>query len=139
MPALAPTDVSVTEFLEGVEQPGRRADAKVLCDLLQEVSGQPPRMWGPSIVGFGSYHYRYDSGREGNAPLAAFSPRKANMVVYLAPGFQERGFDLSALGKHKASKGCLYLGSLAAIDLGALAELVADSIKLTAERYQHGH
>ena len=135
MPKLAPTDVSVKEFLDAVENPGRREDAYILLELIQRATGLEPRMWGPSIVGFGTYHYRYASGHEGDAPIAAFAPRKANMVVYLAPGFPQDNPDLAKLGKHKTGKGCLYLGRLSNIDLKVLEKLIVDSADLTAERY----
>ncbi len=127
MSELAPTEVNVDEFLSTVENPGRRADAHVLLDLIKRATGLDPRMWGPSIVGFGSYHYRYTSDHEGDAPLAAFSPRKANLVVYLTPGMPDRGPELAKLGKHRAGKGCLYLGRLSNVDLGVLEGLIVDS------------
>lgn len=138
MPKLAPTDVSVYDFLDAVVHDGRREDATVLLDLFQRASGFEPRMWGPTIVGFGAYHYRYASGHEGDAPLAAFSPRQANMVVYIAPGLLEANADLAELGKHRATKGCLYFGRLTNIDLGVLMDLVVESIELTVERYTQG-
>ncbi len=102
-PKLAPTAAVVSDFLAAVEADGRREDASVLLKLFQRATAFEPRMWGPSIVGFGSYHYRYDSGHEGDAPLAAFSPRKANMVVYLAPDVLEGNRRSQALSEARAS------------------------------------
>lgn len=135
MAKLAPTGVDVHDFIESVENDGRREDAYVLLDHFQRTTGFEPRMWGPSIIGFGAYHYRYESGHEGDAPLAAFSPRKANMVVYVAPGLFEADVDLTSLGKHRASKGCLYFGRIANIDLDILMALVKASADLTEKRY----
>lgn len=138
MPRLAPTDMAVTEFIDKVENPGRREDAYTLLELFERITGFEARMWGPSIIGFGSYHYRYASGHEGDAPLAAFAPRKANMVVYLTPGLAESATKLASLGKHRASKGCLYLGRLSSIDLDVLADLVVTSKDFALEQYPHG-
>lgn len=132
---LAPTDVSVKDYLNAVANPGRREDAFVLLDLIQSATGLEPRMWGPSIVGFGSYHYRYASGHEGDAPIAAFAPRKANMVVYLASELQLDELDLTTLGKHRAGKGCLYLGRLSSVDLKVLEKLIVTSADVIVELY----
>ena len=118
-----PTDVSVDAFLEAVEHPVRRADGKALRALMERVTGEPATMWGPSIVGFGSYHYRYASGHEGDSPRVGFSPRSANLVLYVG-GFPEYEALLARLGKHKSSKACLYLGKLAEVDPGVLEEIV---------------
>lgn len=117
-----PTDVSVEAFLDGVEHPVRRADGKALSELMERVTGEPATMWGPSIVGFGTYHYRYDSGHEGDSPRVGFSPRSANLVLYVG-GFPEYETLLARLGKHKRSKACLYLGKLAEVDLAVLGEI----------------
>ncbi|HEX8215456.1 MAG TPA: DUF1801 domain-containing protein [Allosphingosinicella sp.] len=117
-----PTDASVDRFLEAVEHPVRRADGKALQALMERATGQPAVMWGPSIVGFGSYHYRYDSGHEGDACSVGFSPRSANLVLYVG-GFPEYQSLLAKLGKHKSSKSCLYLGRLADVDLAVLEEI----------------
>ena len=96
---------------------------------MRSVTGEPPVMWGPSIIGFGSYHYRYESGRSGDAPLAGFSPRKANLVVYLVGGFEERYPELlEQLGPHRTGKACLYLRRLGEVDLDALRQLVERSV-----------
>jgi hypothetical protein len=118
-----PTDVSVDAFLDGVAHPVRRADGKALREMMERVTGEPATMWGPSIVGFGSYHYRYASGHEGDSPRVGFSPRSANLVLYVG-GFPEYEALLARLGKHKGSKACLYLGKLADVDTQALEEIV---------------
>ncbi len=130
-----PTAVSVEDFIAGVENPGRREDAEAVAALMAEVSGEPATMWGPSIVGFGRYHYRYDSGHEGDASLAAFSPRKANLVLYLAGEEPERGALLARLGKHKTGAGCVYVNRLSDIDLDVLREMTRLSIATLKARY----
>jgi hypothetical protein len=126
---MVPTPAAVDAFLEAVPDDRRRADAHILVELMRSVTGEPPVMWGPSIVGFGSYHYRYESGRTGDAPLAAFSPRKANLVVYLVGGFEDRYARLlEQLGPHTTGKACLYLKRLGGVDLDALRQLVERSM-----------
>lgn len=117
-----PTDMSVDAFLDGVENPVRRADGKALRALMERATGEPAVMWGPSIVGFGTYHYRYDSGHEGDSPRVGFSPRSANLVLYVG-GFPEYEALLARLGKHKRSKACLYLGKLADVDPDVLEDI----------------
>jgi hypothetical protein len=119
-----PTGADVTDFLTSVEHAGRRADAIVLDGLFREVSGFEPVIWGPSIVGYGRYHYRYESGREGDFLATGFSPRKANMVVYILPGYTDFGHILKDLGKHRLGKSCLYLGALKNVDLAVLRRLI---------------
>lgn len=119
-----PTDRPVPEFLDSVEHPVRRADGWALHDLMREATGQDAVMWGPSMVGFGRYHYRYNSGREGDALAVGFSPRKANLALYgltIAPGAEDL---LAKLGTHKRGAACLYVTRLADVDLGVLGELV---------------
>lgn len=117
-----PTQVSVDAFLDAVAHPVRRADGQALRAMMERVTGEPAAMWGPSIVGFGSYHYRYASGHEGDMPRVAFSPRSANLVLYVG-GFPEYEALLARLGKHKSSKACLYLNKLADVDAGVLEEI----------------
>ncbi|GIJ80921.1 protein of unknown function (DU1801) [Micromonospora phaseoli] len=127
----APTGQPVEEFLAAVPNESRRADAQRLIALMREVTGEEPVMWGPSIIGFGRYHYRYDSGREGDSALAGFSPRKQHLVVYLVGGFEDRyASALARLGPHKTGKGCLYLKSLDRVDLAVLRELVDRSARV---------
>jgi hypothetical protein len=129
------TGADVAEFLDAVPDETRRADGRTLCEMMQRVTGQAPRMWGPSIVGFGKYHYRYESGREGDAPLAGFSPRARELVVYLESDAPEKESLLERVGKHRTGKCCLYIKKLADTDLGVLEQLVVDSAKATKARY----
>ena len=130
-----PTDASVEAFIAAVENPTRRADARTVCALMAELSGEPPVMWGPSIIGFGSYHYRYGSGREGDFLRIGFSPRKGNLVLYLNPGFEGREGLLARLGKVRTSVACLYINKLADVDLDVLRELTAASLDEMRRRY----
>ena len=123
----APTDVPVAEFLATVTHPVRRRDADALLDLYARVTDQPPRMWGPSIVGFGSYHYRYASGREGDMAAAAFSPRAAATTLYLMDGLDPHTALLERLGPHRRGTGCLYVTNLERVDLGVLESIVRAS------------
>lgn len=118
-----PTDIEIAAFLDTVAHPGRRADAEQLVALLERVSGAPATMWGPSIIGFGSYHYRYDSGHEGDMCRIGFSPRKANLVLYILPDFAGRDALLARLGKHKTGRSCLYVNRLADVDMTVIEEI----------------
>lgn len=130
-----PTAVSVAEFIAAVEDPKRRADAEAVCALLAEATGEPATMWGPSIVGFGAYHYRYASGYEGDAPLVGFSPRKANLVFYLSGCDEGRDDLLARLGKHKAGKGCVYVNRLADVDPVVLKQMAVATADQLRARY----
>lgn len=130
-----PTPTTAAEFIAAVEDPKRRADAEAACALLAEATGEPPVMWGPSIVGFGAYHYRYASGHEGDAPLVGFSPRKGNLVFYLSGCDERRDELLGRLGKHKAGKGCVYVNKLSDVDPSVLKEMAAATAKQMRERY----
>jgi hypothetical protein len=121
-----PTGVSVDAFLDGVEHPVRRADGKAVRAMMERVTGEPAVMWGPSIVGFGSYHYRYASGHEGDMCRVGFSPRSANLVLYVG-GFPEYEALLAKLGNYRRSKACLYLNKLADVDPAVLEEIVQRS------------
>jgi hypothetical protein len=121
-----PTEVGVDDFLAAVAHPVRRADGERVRALMERVSGEKAVMWGPSIVGFGSYHYRYASGHEGDAPRIGFSPRSGNLVLYVG-GFPDYEAMLARLGKHKSSKACLYLNKLADVDEAVLEEIVRRS------------
>lgn len=129
-----PTAVSVADFIAAVEDAGRRADAEAACAMLAEATGEPPVMWGPSIVGFGAYHYRYASGHEGDAPLVGFSPRKANLVFYLYCD-EGRGDLLARLGKHKAGKGCVYVNRLSDVDPAVLKQMAVATAGQLRARY----
>src|SRR2546430_13434444 len=111
-----PTKLSVTAFIDALTDQTKRADAKTLVKLMQSAAGEKPKMWGPSIIGFGSYHYTYDSGREGDMPLISFSPRKAATVVYGITGLRDAETLRAKLGKHTTGEGCLYIKKLADVD-----------------------
>lgn len=130
-----PNARSVADFISAVGDPQRRADAEAACALLSEATGEPPVMWGPSMVGFGAYHYRYDSGREGDWMLVGFSPRKANLVFYLFGCDEGRGDLLARLGKHKAGKGCVYVNRLSDVDPDVLKALAISSVEQLRARY----
>jgi hypothetical protein len=131
MAKMQPSGADVEAFLEGVPDDQRRADARELCALLSEITGERPVLWASGIVGFGTYHYRYDSGREGDAPLAAFAVSSANLVVYLAGDYSERDERLlERLGPHRTGKSCLYVKRLADIDVEVLRALVTRSTKV---------
>ena len=122
---MRPTAASVAEFLARVPDGRRREDAHRLCAMMQEITGEPPAMWGSSIIGFGSYHYRYSSGHEGDSALASFAPRSQHLVIYLVGEFTGRYQSvLARLGPHKTGKGCLYLKRLDDVDYDALRELI---------------
>ncbi|MDE2726707.1 MAG: DUF1801 domain-containing protein [Gemmatimonadota bacterium] len=130
-----PTDASVEVFIDAVDHPRRREDARTLLELMQRVTGEEPVMWGPSIVGYGSYHYRYASGQEADWPVVGFSPRKQNLSIYIMTGFEESDELLSRLGKHKTGKSCLYVNKLADVDLDVLERLVRASVAEMKRRY----
>lgn len=135
-----PTQISAQDFIEAVEHPGKRADAKVLDALFQKVTGLDPVMWGASIIGYGSYHYKYDSGHEGDMCRVGFSPRKAKHSLYLlscsVDGDEAEYAALrEKLGKYSSGKGCLYVNKLADIDLGVLEQMIAMSWAKSLKRY----
>lgn len=129
-----PTANDVGVFLANIENVQKQRDSKRLVEIMQEISGQKPILWGPSIVGFGSYHYKYASGREGDAPILGFSPRKAQLTIYIADGFDAHGDLLETLGKHKTSVGCLYVNTLDDVDEDVLRELLVRSYKHMTEK-----
>ncbi len=129
------TEADPAAFIAAVEHPTRRADAQTLLEMMGRVTGCEPKMWGPSIIGFGRYHYRYDSGREGDFLLTGFSPRKANLVVYVLPGYDDIADDLAELGKHKLGKSCLYINKLADVDVAVLERIVADGVAKMHREY----
>lgn len=125
------TEASVEEFLARVPDGRRREDARRLCALMQEVTGEPPVLWGTSIIGFGAYHYRYASDREGDSALASFSPRSQHLAIYLVGEFESRHRSvLARLGPYKAGQGCLYLKRLDDVDQAALRELIDRSVRV---------
>ncbi len=131
-----PTQQSATSFLDTIEPESKRKDGYVLLDLFKKVTGEEPVMWGESIVGFGKYHYKSERSRqEGDWPLVAYSPRKQNLSLYIMAGNKDNPL-LKKLGKHKASVGCLYLNSLADVDVDVLSELIKESFRYTKEMYK---
>lgn len=122
------TSASVSGFIGAIADPVRQADARALVDLMQAATGEKPKMWGPSIIGFGSHHYVYDTGREGDMPLVGFSPRKAATVLYGLKGFHGSEALLARLGKHTEGGGCLYVKKLADVDPKVLKEIVVKSV-----------
>lgn len=130
-PALRPTDLDPRQYISAVEHPVRRADAETLLELMEDVTGQPAAMWGPSIVGFGSYHYRYASGHEGDACAVGFSPRKSSLVFYgLIYGEASEPL-LAKLGKHRRGAGCIYVNKLADVDLAVLQQMAREGYDYT--------
>lgn len=134
-PKTKPTAVSAERHIATIANEEQRNDAQTLVALMRRVTKQEPRMWGPSIVGFGSYHYKYASGHEGDSALAAFAVRGRELVVYIAPAFESRDGLLAKLGKHKTGKVCVYIRRLANVDLKVLETLVARSVADTKRRY----
>jgi hypothetical protein len=125
-----PTTLSVPAFLDSCDE-SRRADAKLLARLMQKITGKEPAMWGPSIVGFDSYHYKYGSGHEGDMPIVGFSPRKAANVLYGATSAEGADALLAKLGKHTTGKGCLYIRKLSDVDLAVLETLIRNAVHAT--------
>lgn len=131
-------DKSVIEFIEAVDNPKKREDAYKLLDIFTETSGFQAKMWGSSIIGFGKYHYKYNTGHEGDAPLVGFAPRKAKISLYFAPGESEREELLKSFGKHTSGKACVYINKIADIDVEVLKTLIIQSIKFLKETYPDG-
>jgi hypothetical protein len=128
------TEASPAAFIDRVDDEQKRKDSHELVALMKSITGKPPKMWGTSIIGFGQYHYKYDSGREGDMPITGFSPRKPNLVLYLGPGLENKKL-MSKLGKHKTGKGCLYIKKLDDIDRSVLRDIIAKSVDEMRKRY----
>lgn len=128
-------NASTGEFLKAIEDPGRRADCRAVAKMMREATGSRAKMWGTSIVGFGSYDYVYASGRAGKWMLCGFSPRKRDLVIYVMPGFSEFRPLMKKLGKHKTGKSCLYIKTLADVDRATLATLIDRSVRLMKKKY----
>ncbi len=129
------TKASVTAFLNAVDDPRKRADAKKVAAMMRRATGNRARMWGSSMVGYGKYHYKYDSGREGDFMLTGFSPRKQNLTIYIMPGFSEFDALMKKLGKYKTGKSCLYINKLEDVDEKVLEQLITRSVKVMRKRY----
>lgn len=126
-------DASVEDFLNAVESEKKRADSFKILEIMREVTGEEPKMWGGSIVGFGTYHYKYTSGHEGDWPLAGFSPRKQNLSLYIMAGFKRYEELMSKLGKYKTGKSCLYINKLEDVNRDVLKELITESVEWMKE------
>jgi hypothetical protein len=132
------TTTSVDDFINNIVDETKRKDSAALIQFLQQHTGFEPKMWGTSIIGFGSYHYKYDSGREGNSSLVGFSPRATALTLYLSGNFESREQLLEKLGKHKTEKGCIYIKKLADVDLEVLRHMVENHIKYIQTMYPNG-
>lgn len=130
-----PTKASVTAFLKAIPDERRRADCRALLKLMKRLTRARPVMWGPSIVGFGRYHYRYESGREGDWFLTGFSPRRQALTIYIMAGFNRYAALMRKLGRHRTGSSCLYLRTLADVDMAALEALIAESVKHLRRTY----
>lgn len=130
-PKTKPKPTNVEAFLNKVPDETRREDCFRIVEMMEEITGEEPKMWGKSIVGFGFYHYKYDSGREGDSPVVAFSPRKQDLTLYLMPYFEQRSDLMEKLGKHRAGKSCLYIKRLSEVHEPTLKKLIRQSVKET--------
>ena len=131
-----PTSVSPKVFLASVDHPRRREDGLALLKFFNRVTRLKPKMWGPSIIGYGRYHYKYDSGHEGDSMLTGFSPRKSALTIYVMPGYRDLSKKLARLGKHKIGKSCLYINKLDDVDMKVLEEIVREGLKYMRANYQ---
>jgi hypothetical protein len=128
-PKTKPTKASVEKFLNQVPDDTRREDCFKVAKMMEEITGYKPQMWGPSIVGFGTYRYKYESGREGDWPITGFSPRKQDLTLYIMPGFAEHRDLMEQLGKHRTGKSCLYIKRLSDVHVPTLKKLIRESVK----------
>ena len=128
------TKASVTAFLNRITDEQRRKDCQTVLNLMKQATGEEPRMWGSSIVGFGQYHYRYASGREGEWPIIGFSPRKTDLTLYIMPGFEKSESLMAKLGKYKTGKSCLYIKKLEDVEVPVLKKLIATSVERMAKQ-----
>ena len=128
-------DASVEEFIAGIPHDRRREDCRVVVEMMTEITGEEPAMWGSSIIGFGTYHYKYASGREGDWPITGVSPRKQSLTLYIMPGFDRYEELMGTLGKHKTGVSCLYVNRLDDVDLPTLRKLVTESFAYMKKKY----
>lgn len=131
-----PTAISPADYIAAMEDGPRKTDAATALAWMTKITGLKPKMWGPSIIGYGRYAYTYDSGHSGEAMLTGFSPRKANLVFYIMPGYRDYAPQLARLGKHKTGKSCLYINKLSDIDMTVLAEIVRDGVAHMRQHHQ---
>jgi hypothetical protein len=129
-------DASVEKFLNGIADKSAREDCLAILQLMKQATKAEPKMWGTSIIGFGNYHYKYESGREGDWPLTGFSPRKQNLTLYIIPGFVRYAELMQKLGKYKTGKSCLYIKKLADVDLVVLKQLVKESVACMTKKHK---
>ncbi len=129
------TDASVDDFIDSIEDEQKRSDAKKILRMMEEITGETPKLWGTSIVGFGNYHYKYESGREGDFMKIGFSPRKQNLTLYIMNGFEHQEKLMSTLGKHKVGKSCLYIKKLEDVDFDVLTNISTQSYQYMTEKY----
>ena len=129
------TTASVEDYIAAITDDVKRNDSQTMLDLLKKITGDVPVLWGDSIIGFGSYHYQYESGREGDMPLIGFSPRKREFAIYIMSGFEQLQAHLNKLGKHKTGQSCLYIKRLSDISIKVLTELMSESVKLMRSKY----
>jgi hypothetical protein len=130
------TTLSVKDFIKKIPEAERQKDALAIVDIMEKQSGYPAKMWGPAIIGFGSYHYVYESGHEGDAPLVGFSPRKSEFALYLSSAFEKREELLKQLGKHKSAKACVYIKKIEDINVAVLKKMIAASLKHTKAKHK---
>lgn len=128
-------DADPRAFIESVEHRKRREDSLRMLDLMEELTSEPPKMWGNSIVGYGAYHYKYESGREGDLFIVGFSPRKQNLTIYIMPGFERYEELMAQLGKYKTGKSCLYINKLEDVDIQVLKVLITESVNYMKNKY----
>lgn len=131
----AKNDASVADYIAGIAKEDRREDIQTLNDMMAEMTGWEPKMWGKTIVGFGAYHYKYDSGREGDSLRLGYSSRAQSITIYIMPGYEKFSDELSRLGKHKLGKSCLYIKRLSDVDEDVLKEIMQKGLDIMAERY----
>ena len=131
-----PTSVTPRAYISGLDEGRRKREADILLPWFETVTGLKGRMWGPSMIGFGRYHYKYDSGREGDSMITGFAPRKAAMTLYIMPGYRDMSETLARLGPHRIGKSCLYLNRLELVDMDVLAEIVADGVAYMRANYE---
>ena len=130
-----PSNATPSDYIAELEHPTRKADAEALLSMMTDVTGLKPRLWGDSMIGFGEYHYTYDSGHSGKHFMTGFAARKSNMVLYVMPGYRDLSDRLAHLGKHKLGKACLYINKLADVDVRVLKDLVNDGYQEMIRRY----
>ena len=130
-----PTEISADSFIATIEDDKVRADCYTIINLMENITGEKPKMWGPAIIGFGKYTYKYESGRSGEICITGFSPRKANITLYVLAGFPGQEELLQKLGKHKSGKGCLYIKKLDDVKVDVLESLIKESIKFLKEKH----